>query len=196
MRQAADQVEVSQVGEHGSGRRAAWAFDDLYRSDFTSVVGLVYGLSGSRWAAEELAQEAFFAAHRRWDEIQHYDDPGAWVRRVAMNRAVSVLRRRSAEARAMARFVARQQVLPESLPPDDGQLWAAVRRLPRRQAQVLVLHYAEDCSVEQIARVLDVSEGTVKTHLHRGREAVAARLGIAGSEKAGRGPADEEGGER
>jgi len=47
------------------------------------VVALVYGLSGSRSAGEELAQEAFLAASRRWDEVSAYDDPGAWVRRVA-----------------------------------------------------------------------------------------------------------------
>ena len=61
---------------------AAMTFEELYRRDFTAVVGLVYALSGSRHAAEELAQDAFLAAHRAWGRIGGYDDPGAWVRRV------------------------------------------------------------------------------------------------------------------
>jgi len=76
------------------------AFDQLYRSDYRRLVALAYGLSGSRSAAEELAQEAFLAAHRRWNEIGAYDDPSAWLRRVVVNRSVSLLRRRVAEGLA------------------------------------------------------------------------------------------------
>lgn len=90
-------------------------FDELYQRDFRALVALAYGLSGSRAAAEELAQEAFLAAHRRWDRIGGYDDPSAWLRRVVVNRSVSAVRRRMAERRALARLGGRR-VLPEVLP--------------------------------------------------------------------------------
>jgi hypothetical protein len=67
---------------------AELAFEQLYRSDYRRLVALAYGLSGSRTAAEELAQEAFLAAHRRWDEVGAYDDPSAWLRRVMPEGAV------------------------------------------------------------------------------------------------------------
>ena len=56
--------------------------------------------------------------------------------------------------------------------------WAEVRRLPRRQAQCLALFYIYGCSVKETAEVIGCSEGTVKTHLARGRAAMAARLDI------------------
>jgi RNA polymerase sigma-70 factor (ECF subfamily) len=151
-------------------------FEELYRRDFTAVVGLVYALSGSRHAAEELAQDAFLAAHRQWGRIRDYDDPGAWVRRVAVNRAVSVARRRAVEARALVRLSG-QRPLPDPLPEDAEAFWRAVRRLPTRQAQAVALHYLEDRPVKDIAVVLDCAEATVKVHLHRGRQALAAALG-------------------
>ena len=61
-------------------------------------------LSGSRWGAEDLAQEAFLAAHRDWGRIGSYQQPAAWVRRVVANLAVSAFRRRVAETKALARI--------------------------------------------------------------------------------------------
>ncbi|HVM02180.1 MAG TPA: sigma-70 family RNA polymerase sigma factor [Acidimicrobiales bacterium] len=151
-------------------------FEELYRRELAAVVALAYVLSGSRTAAEELAQEAFLAAHRSWDRIGRYDDPAAWVRRVCANRAVSVVRRRASEARALVRLGARRAV-PDELPADSAEFWRAVRRLPRRQAQVVALHYLEDRPVDEVAAILGVAGGTVKAHLHRARRALARELG-------------------
>lgn len=136
-------------------------FEELYRREFRSLVSLAYGLSGSRRAAEELVQEAFLAAHRRWSKISVYDDPAAWLRRVVVNRSVSGVRRRIAEARAMTRLRARPS-RPAVLPEQDEAVWRAVRALPRRQAQVVALHYVEDRPLADIAGLLGCSEGTVK----------------------------------
>jgi RNA polymerase sigma-70 factor (ECF subfamily) len=151
------------------------SFERLYRREFAAVVALAYVLSGSRAAAEELAQEAFMAAHRRWDSISQYDDPAAWVRRVCANRSTSLIRRRASEARALARLAGRR-VLPDELPPDAAAFWATVRRLPKRQSQVVALHYLDDLPVADIAAILRCAEGTVKVHLHRGRKTLAAAL--------------------
>ncbi len=152
-------------------------FDDFYRADFPAVVGLAYALTGSRTAAEELAQEAFVAAFRRWNDLVAYDEPGAWVRRVLVNRCRSWGRRRAAEIRAITRLRGRRQPLAR-LEPVDDEFWAAVRSLPARQAQVVALHYLEDISVAEIAEVLGITSGSVKTHLHRGRRRVAVTLGL------------------
>ncbi len=72
---------------------------------------------------------------------------------------------------------------PVELPPDDEAFWAAVRRLPERQAQVVALHYLEDRSVADIAAVLEISPDTVKVHLHRGRKALASALGCTTGEE-------------
>ncbi|MEM9468235.1 MAG: sigma-70 family RNA polymerase sigma factor [Actinomycetota bacterium] len=155
----------------------AQPFDEWYHREYRRVVALVYTLAGSRTAAEELAQDAFLEAHRRWGTISGHADPGGWVRKVAMNKARSAFRRRAAEARAYAKHLGRERVLPSEMPDSSHEFWAAVRELPAKQAQVIALHYLEDRPVDDIANVLDISPGTVKTHLHRGRQNLAVRLG-------------------
>jgi RNA polymerase sigma-70 factor (ECF subfamily) len=157
-------------------RLAPEPFEDFYGREYLAVVGLAYALSGSRWGAEDLAQEAFLAAHRDWDRIGAYDQPGAWVRRVVANLSVSGFRRRAAEAKALARIPFQRDASLPDLGAGDPEFWAAVRALPRRQAQVMALFYLEDRSVAQVAEILDVTLGTVKRHLHNGRLALARRL--------------------
>jgi RNA polymerase sigma-70 factor, ECF subfamily len=151
------------------------SLDEVYRREFPALMTLAYGLSGSRTAAEELVQDAFLAAHRQWSRIGSYDDLGAWLRRVIVNRSVSAVRRRVAETRALTRLGARPQ-MPGTMPEPDEELWRAVRALPRRQAQVVALHYGDDRSIAQIAAILDCAEGTVKAHLHTARQALAKAL--------------------
>ena len=148
-------------------------FEAFYAKEIRNVVGLVYVLSGSRVAAEDLAQDAFVAAYRHWDRLRSYENAGAWVRRVAVNRAISNGRRLTAEAKARLRLRQQRVVIPE-LADHNEDLWTAVRRLPRRQAQTIALHYWDGLSVHEISIVLELSEPTVKTHLQRGRETLAA----------------------
>lgn len=152
-------------------------FTDFYEHEYRSVVGLAYALTGSRSAAEELAQDGFIAAYRRWADIGGYERPEAWVRRVVVNSSRSWGRRKGAEVRALTRLRGRREPLDE-LPQPDHEFWSAVRALPRRQAQAVALHYLEDRPVEEIAEILECSPGTVKTHLHRARNALADTLGL------------------
>jgi RNA polymerase sigma-70 factor (ECF subfamily) len=154
------------------------SFEDFYLKDYEAVVGLAYALSGNRWLAEDLAQEAFLAAHRNWPKVSAYDQPGAWVRRVVANLSVSAFRRRVVEARAVVRLGSgERRRLPELL-PDDAGFWEAVRSLSRRQSQVVALHYLEDLPIAEVAAILDMAPGTVKKHLFDGRRALARRLRI------------------
>ena len=153
------------------------SFDDFFRSEYTRVVGLAAVLCGRRAIAEELAQDAFIAAYRRWDRIAGYDDPAAWVRRVVVNLATSALRRRAREARALAQLALRRP--PEAPPPAiEDEFWRAVRGLPRRQGQCVALHYLEDRSAAEIAAILQIAVPTVRVHLHAGRSTLAAQLGV------------------
>ncbi len=153
------------------------SFDAFFAAEYRAVAGLALVLSGSRLAAEDLAQDAFVAALRQWRRIGAYDNPGAWVRRVVANRSVSLLRRRTAEGRALFRMRGERQLVPEMSPPAE-ELWRAVRDLPRRQAQVVALHYLEELSLQEVGEVLGISPGTAKAHLHRARRALAGKLGI------------------
>ena len=141
-------------------------FEDFYRAEHKSVLGLAFVLTGNQWAAEDTTQDAFTAAFRRWASISAYDSPQAWVRRVTCNQATSALRRRVREAKALVRLAGRTASSIE-LDESDDAFWQSVRRLPERQAQAVALYYMEQYSVAEIADVLGCSEGTVKTHLSR-----------------------------
>jgi RNA polymerase sigma-70 factor (ECF subfamily) len=151
------------------------AFEDFYRQEYRAVVALAYALSGNRWTAEDLAQDAFVAVHRDWARVAHLEHPASWVRRVVSNMAVSAFRRRVAEARALARL-SRGSPRVAELPAEAEEFWRVVRGLPRRQAQVVALFYLEDMAVADIAGVLGMATGTVKKHLYDGRQALAQRL--------------------
>ena len=113
---------------------------------------------------------------RRWEEVASLELPYAWVRRVCVNLATSVVRRRIVEARALLKISRRRSDVSE-LDADDGELWAAVRRLPRRQTQCIALRYVYDLPLAEIAAVIGCAEGTVKVHLARGRTTLAGGLG-------------------
>ena len=105
------------------------------------------------------------------------------MRRVLANRSVSAWRRRLAELRAVGRLAGGSRTRPAELDPAVGEVWTAVRRLPRRQAQVVALRYVEDRSIEGIASILGCSAGTVKQHLFRARQKLAEQLGEEGGER-------------
>jgi RNA polymerase sigma factor (sigma-70 family) len=158
-------------------------FEHFYLQEYPRVVALVYGLSGSRTGAEDIAQEAFLRAYRDWDRVGSYEHQAAWVRRVAANLATSGLRRRLVEARALARLAARREPSLDPLPAENADFWRAVRALPHRQAQAVALYYLEDLSIAQTAVVLDCAEGTVRAHLARARRTLARRLRLDAGEE-------------
>lgn len=163
----------------GVHRPEAIDFDSFYESEYRSVLGLAYVLSVRAGVAEDLTQDAFTEAHRRWADISQYEKPGAWVRRVLVNKASSRTRRLVSETKALTRIGARRAEVAE-LHERSEEIWAAVRGLPTRQAQAVALHYWEDLSLNQIAEILDCGPETVKTHLKRGRAALAKKINTEG----------------
>ena len=156
--------------------RAVDSFEAFYRREYRAVLGLAVVLSGDRSVGEELAQDAFLVTLREWDRVAKMEYPGAWVRRVVVNRSVSRFRRLTAEGKALVRFRS-SPVDHEGLGVEVGvDLWREVRRLPRRQAQVIVLTYVDGLARAEIGKILGCSEETVKTHLNRARHTLSKRL--------------------
>jgi RNA polymerase sigma-70 factor (ECF subfamily) len=154
------------------------SFETFYREHYRLVVGLVYTLTGSRAGSEDIAQEAFLRAHRDWTKVETLEHPGAWVRVVALNLARSGLRRLAAEARAATRIGSRASTPFPELEPHNERFWRMVRSLPQRQREVVALHYLEDLSVIEVARLLSVAESTVKNSLAQARTTLARRLEV------------------
>ena len=167
--------EAAGVPKHVPLVAASPAFEDIYRARYRPLLKLAYVLSGSHHAAEDVGQEAFLAAYRKWDSVSRFEHPEAWLRRVVINKAHSRLRRSYAEARAKSRWSA-GRTAQVTLAEPTTEFWNRVRSLSKRQCQALVLHYLEDCSVAEIAEAMDCAEATARVHLHRGRVALAARL--------------------
>lgn len=152
-------------------------FGEFYRREYAGVVRLVFALCGKLYLAEEVAEDAFVAAYRHWPRVGNLDDPAAWVRRVATNGAISGFRRRMAEIRVLSGLIGQRRE-EASLPEPDQELWAAVRSLPARQAQVVALMYLEDRTTAQIGEILGCGEETARTHARRARATLAKRLGL------------------
>jgi RNA polymerase sigma-70 factor (ECF subfamily) len=150
-------------------------FEGFFAMAYPRLVRQLFAVVGDVDEAEDVVQEAFARAAVRWQRICTYDDPQAWVRRVALNRARSNLRR---SRRAFAALVRTGPVanVPE-LSPDATAVAMAMRQLPRRHREVLVLYYIVQLSVHETARQLGIPTGTVKSRLARGRMALARQLG-------------------
>jgi RNA polymerase sigma-70 factor (ECF subfamily) len=121
------------------------------------------------------------AAYRRWSHVSGLEWPEAWVRRTCANLAVSQVRRRLVELRALPRLAGPATTAGPDLDAEAADSWRQVRRLPARQAQVVALHYLCDLSVDDVAATLEVHPGTVKVHLSRARAQLQRVL--AGSEQ-------------
>jgi len=142
------------------------AFASVFRAEWAPVTALVTVLLGDRDEADDVTAEAFVRLYAQWRRVSHYDRPGAWVRRVAMNLAFS---RRS---RKTASFEPRP-----ATEPVDIDLQRAILSLPKKQRAAIVLHYFEDRPVAEIAEILACAASTAKVHLHRGRARLAELLG-------------------
>lgn len=155
------------------------SFDEFYRTEFPRLLVLSRALVGAAHA-EDVAQESLLVAYRRWRVIGAMGSPAGYVRGICLHKAVSVMRRRTLERQVLGRLTPCAALPPDPLPEDSNQFWTSVRSLPRRQAQVVALHYALDMSVADIAELLECAEGTVKAHLHRARTSLAVSLRLEG----------------
>lgn len=154
------------------------AVERLYAEHWTSLVRLGALLLRDPMVAEEVAQDAFIALHRRWASVREPDKAAAYLRRSVVNGCRSVQRRRTVAGRHVpdpVRDVASAETSVLAREQHD-ELLAALDRLSRRQREVLVLRHWLDLSEADIAATLRVSRGSVKTHSSRGLTALRATL--------------------
>jgi RNA polymerase sigma factor (sigma-70 family) len=144
---------------------AVFDFDEFLRIEWPRLVRLAYVIVGSEAIAEELVQEAFVVLHGKGSNVTN---PAGFVRTVLVNRCRSSARRRSREPVVMP---------PTSMaPPEIDETIALVRKLAPKYRAVLVLRYYEDMSVDDIAQVMNVRPGTVKSLLHRSLKQLRAQM--------------------
>lgn len=148
-------------------------FDEFFLANHAALVRTMTVITGDAALAEDVVQEAFQRAYVRWRRVRRYDQPLAWVRRVAINRSRDVIRserrRRSREERTAA-----PEATTDTVP--DIDLVAVLGRLSHQQRVAMTLRYLDGLSVAQVAEAMDLSDGAVKYHLHHGRKRIAALL--------------------
>jgi RNA polymerase sigma-70 factor (ECF subfamily) len=156
----------------------AGEFEELYTRAFGRLVGQLFLVTGDLYEAEEVVQEAFTRAAGRWPRLRDYDLPELWVRRVAINLATDGRRRGRRRLAVLAQLDADADAVVPPVSEDGLAVAAALATLPRRQRQVVVLHYLFDLPVREVARQLGVPVGTVKSRLARARSALAAQFDL------------------
>jgi RNA polymerase sigma-70 factor (ECF subfamily) len=147
-------------------------FDETFREHYEPMVRSLAAACGDREAAADAVQDAFTRAYTRWRRISRYDSPAGWIRHVALNRLRDHFRREERAGRARTRLAGETPTEVAPPEPPDGDLTAAISRLPRQQRIAVSLFYVERLSVREIATSMKLSEGAVKYHLHAGRAAL------------------------
>ncbi|GHF18202.1 RNA polymerase sigma24 factor [Streptomyces morookaense] len=149
-------------------------FEEFYAHTVARLTGQLYVMLGDLHEAQDVVQEAFVRGWSRRRQLDRAGQPEAWIRTVAWRLAVSRWRFRRRSAEAWRRSGAPPDV--EGPGPEQVALVEALRALPPQQRRTLTLHYLCDLTVDQITGETGLSASTVKTHLVRGRAALAHRL--------------------
>src|SRR5262245_66436788 len=153
------------------------ALTELYHGCYRRLVAQVYAFTTDLTEAQDAVQEAFARALARPKALSDVESPEAWLRTVAIN----VVRRRWRRRKLLDTILLRDRpvarlVEPEP-EPDRTDLRDALTQIPPQFREVIVLHYLADLPVDEVAEVLGVPVGTVKSRLSRGRAALADHLG-------------------
>ena len=134
-------------------------FDDLFLREREPMVRVAYLIAGSTAVAEEVTHDAFVTVFERWDRL---DQPGGYLRRCVVNGAMRATRRRAHRERLEA-----VEPPPDEIRPGFDHTLDAVRRLAPRARALVVLRYYGQLTTQEIADVLHIPPGTVKSGLHR-----------------------------
>jgi RNA polymerase sigma-70 factor (sigma-E family) len=162
--------------------RAEWSPDlavvELYSQHYRALVRLAALLVRDTQTAEEVVQDSFVAMHGGWQRLRDTEKALAYLRQAVVNRSRSVLRHRTVVDKNL------QKAPPDMPSAEHGALVllerhavvAALRDLPDRQREAIVLRYYADLSEAEIAAAMKISRGAVKSHTARGMTALRAAL--------------------
>jgi len=165
-----------------SSARLGWSADravtELYSLHYRALVRLAALLVRDTGTAEEVVQDAFVAMHDAWQRLRDAENALAYLRQAVVNRSKSVLRHRTVVDKNL------QQAVPDMPSAEHGALVllersavvAALRDLPGRQREAIVLRYYADLNEAEIAATMGISRGAVKSHTARGMIALRSAL--------------------
>lgn len=159
------------------------AFQEIVRRYERPVFNLILRIVRNRGLAEDVSQEAFLKTFRALAAYDRNRKFSSWILRIANNAALDALRRKRADP------VVQVEVPEPAVPPPADQVEAAalaeaidvaLAALRPEWRAAVVLRYQEGLTYEEVAEVLEIPEGTVKTFVHRARKQLAERLEAAG----------------
>jgi RNA polymerase sigma factor (sigma-70 family) len=150
-------------------------FRSLFDAAYAQVVRTVWFVVRDYAVAEEITQDAFVELYRHWRQVCDYDQPGLWVRRVALNKAQREAARTARRAE-LERKAAPRPLVDDGPQPPHEELWDAIRTLPPRQRAVVVLFYLEDRPMDEVADLVGCSTATGYVQLHQARHRLAELL--------------------
>lgn len=152
-------------------------FEQYMAARQPSLLRTAYLLTGDRHSAEDLVQTALAKLYLSWDKVQRREVIDGYVRRILVNENNSLWRR------AWKRREVSTDAIPDLTGVDDrhdhgerSALWEFVQTLPRRQRAVVVLRYYEDLTETEVAEILGISVGTVKSQASRALAALRERV--------------------
>ncbi|WP_405148760.1 SigE family RNA polymerase sigma factor [Sphaerisporangium sp. NBC_01403] len=151
---------------------------EVFSAHRLGLVRLAFLLVGSQETAEDVVQDAFAALHRRWSRLVDHDRVLPYLRTAVVNGCRMVHRRRA----IVGRFVGDRETPFWSaeaailLGETRREVFLAVRALPRRQREAVVLRYYLDLSEAEISEAMGISRGTVKSTVSRALKALTAKL--------------------
>ncbi len=155
-------------------------FLDFFADQYWPLRRVGFLLTGDWHEAEELAQEAMARTYAAWGRLRQQDRAAAYARKVLVNRYRSLARRARVETRHLLAIAGRPPDQDRCEPDFSGDgplLWDALQRLPARQRCTIVLRFYLDLPEAEVARLLGVPAGTVKSWIHRGLARLRTRLG-------------------
>jgi RNA polymerase sigma factor (sigma-70 family) len=151
-------------------------FAEFFAASWDPCLRAVAASTGSMTLAEDQVAEAFSRAWACWPKVSHHPAPRAWVVRTALNAGASAWHRRSKETTLTSQDIAAADTQETGL---DTAVLTALRRLPDRQREVIVLRVFLDLDIDTTARQLGIAPGTVRAHLSRAMTALRGELPLA-----------------
>ena len=155
---------------------SADAVTALYEAHALGLVRLAVVMTGDQGSAEDIVQDAFLGLYRRWDSLTDLPYPLAYLRASVLNGCRTLLKRRSRPALRAAEESLESAEAAMMHTEEQRAMLAAIRRLPTRQRETLVLRYYLDMTEDQAARAMGVSRGAVKSATSRAVAAVGRML--------------------
>jgi RNA polymerase sigma-70 factor (sigma-E family) len=154
-------------GPPGREPPPAAAVTALYQAHALGLMRLAHIMLGDRQSAEDVVHEAFYGLYRRWGHLSDTGNALRYLRSSVLNGSRSLLRRRTRREPACSPLPEVSAEATVMSGEERRQVMAAVRRLPRRQREALVLRFYLDLSEEEVAATMGIGKSTVRSATHR-----------------------------